>query len=137
MFIVGIITYRMTNTLSDYIIAGRGLNKWVAALSAQASDMSGWLLLGLPGAAYASGMGQWSVWISIGLATGTLLNWQFVAKRLRCYTEVFGDSITLSEYFTNRFKDRSHVLRIVSAVFILIFFLFYTASGLVAGGKAL
>lgn len=125
----------MTNTLSDYILAGRGLNKWVAALSAQASDMSGWLLLGLPGAAYASGMGQWSIWISIGLAVGTLLNWQYVAKRLRCFTEICGDSITLSEYFTNRFKDNSHILRIVSAIFILIFFLFYTASGLVAGGK--
>ncbi len=135
MFIVGVITYRMTHTLSDYIIAGRGLNKWVAALSAQASDMSGWLLLGLPGAAYASGMGQWSIWISIGLAIGTMLNWRYVAKRLRCFTEVCGDSITLSEYLTNRFKDNSHILRIVSAIFILIFFLFYTASGLVAGGK--
>ncbi|MCW3489277.1 sodium/proline symporter PutP [Dethiobacter alkaliphilus] len=135
MLIVGIITYRMTHTLSDYMIAGRGLNKWVVALSAQASDMSGWLLLGLPGAAYASGLGTWSIWISIGLATGTMLNWQYVAKRLRCYTEVFGDSITLSEYFAHRFKDTSNVLRIISALFILIFFLFYTASGLVAGGK--
>ncbi|MTI95746.1 MAG: sodium/proline symporter PutP [Firmicutes bacterium] len=135
MITVGIITYRMTNTLSDYVIAGRNLNKWVAALSAQASDMSGWLLLGLPGAAYATGLGAWSIWIAIGLATGTLLNWQYVAKRLRSFTETFGDSITLSDYFANRFQDKTHVLRIASAIFILTFFLFYTASGLVAGGK--
>ncbi len=135
LFVIGIITYRMTHTLSDYMIAGRNLNKWVAALSAQASDMSGWLLLGLPGAAYATGMGAWSIWIAVGLAIGTMLNWQYVAKRLRCYTELFGNSITLSEYFENRFKDTSHILRVVSAFFILIFFMFYTASGLVAGGK--
>ncbi len=135
LFIIGFITYRMTHTVSDYLIAGRKLDKWVAALSAQASDMSGWLLLGLPGAAYATGMGAWSIWIAIGLAVGTMVNWQYVAKRLRCYTEHFGDSITLSQYFENRFKDKSHILRSVSAFFILIFFMFYTASGLVAGGK--
>lgn len=135
MIAVGVVTFRMTNTLSDYVIAGRGLNKWVAALSAQASDMSGWLLLGLPGAAYASGLGMWSIWIALGLAVGTMLNWQFVAKRLRSFTEAFSDSITLSDYFANRFHDKTHVLRIASAAFILIFFLFYTASGLVAGGK--
>lgn len=135
MLAIGIITYRMTNTLADYVLGGRKLNSWVAALSAQASDMSGWLLLGLPGAAYASGMGMWSIWISIGLAAGTMINWQFVAKRLRRYTEVAGDSITLSEYLENRFKDKSHLLRVISAIFILVFFMFYTASGLVAGGK--
>lgn len=134
MLVIGLITYRMTNTLSDYVLGGRKLNSWVASMSAQASDMSGWLLLGLPGAAYASGMGMWSIWISIGLATGTMLNWQYIAKRLRRYTELAGDSITLSEFFENRFRDNSHVLRVISAVFILIFFLFYTASGLVAGG---
>jgi sodium/proline symporter len=135
MLTIGIITYRMTNTLSDYVLGGRKLNSWVAALSAQASDMSGWLLLGLPGAAYASGMGMWSIWISIGLATGTMINWQYVAKPLRRYTEIAGDSITLSQYFENRFKDKTHILRVTSAIFILVFFLFYTASGLVAGGK--
>jgi sodium/proline symporter len=135
MLAIGVVTYRMTNTLSDYVLGGRKLNSWVAALSAQASDMSGWLLLGLPGAAYASGMGMWSIWIAIGLATGTMINWQYVAKPLRRYTEIAGDSITLSEYFENRFKDKSHLLRVISAVLILIFFLFYTASGLVAGGK--
>lgn len=131
---IGIWTYRMTNSLSDYVLGGRKLNSWVAALSAQASDMSGWLLLGLPGAAYASGMGQWSVWIAIGLAVGTMLNWQYVATRLRRYTEIANDSITLSEYFANRFKDQSYLLRIISAVVILVFFLFYTSSGMVAGG---
>lgn len=135
MLTIGVITYRMTNTLSDYVLGGRRLNSWVAALSAQASDMSGWLLLSLPGAAYASGMGMWSIWIAIGLAVGTMLNWQYVAKRLRRYTEVAGDSITLSEYLENRFKDKSHLLRVISAIFILVFFMFYTASGLVAGGK--
>jgi sodium/proline symporter len=134
MLAIGLITYRMTNTLSDYVLGGRKLNSWVAALSAQASDMSGWLLLGLPGAAYASGMGMWSIWIAIGLAAGTMLNWQYVATRLRRYTEIAGDAITLSEYFENRFRDNSHLLRVISAVFILFFFLFYTASGLVAGG---
>ncbi|WP_051541139.1 sodium/proline symporter PutP [Caldalkalibacillus mannanilyticus] len=134
MLAIGVITYRMTNTLSDYVLGGRKLNSWVAALSAQASDMSGWLLLGLPGAAYASGMGMWSIWIAVGLAAGTMINWQYVAKRLRRYTEIAGDSITLSEYFENRFRDKSHLLRVISAVFILLFFLFYTASGLVAGG---
>lgn len=134
MLIVGVITYRMTNNLSDYVLGGRKLNSWVAALSAQASDMSGWLLLGLPGAAYASGMGLWSIWIAVGLAIGTMVNWQYVAKPLRRYTELAGESITISEFFENRFHDKSRVLRIVSAFFILFFFLFYTASGLVAGG---
>ncbi|OEH87047.1 sodium/proline symporter [Desulfuribacillus stibiiarsenatis] len=131
---IGVYTYRMTNDLSDYVLGGRKLNSWVAALSAQASDMSGWLLLGLPGAAYASGMGLWSIWIAIGLAVGTMANWQYVAKPLRRYTQLAGESLTISEFFENRFKDKSHLLRVVSAIFILVFFLFYTASGLVAGG---
>lgn len=119
--------------LSDYLLGGRDLNPWVAALSAGASDMSGWLLMGLPGAAYLSGYS--AGWIGIGLAVGTWFNWQFVAKRFRIYTEVSGDSITLSDYFENRFKDNSKILRMVSAVFILIFFFVYTASGFVAGAK--
>ncbi|WP_084818737.1 sodium/proline symporter PutP [Tepidibacillus sp. HK-1] len=132
MIAIGIWSYRKTNTIDDYVLGGRSLNGWVTALSAQASDMSGWLLLGLPGAAYASGLS--AMWIGIGLAIGTYLNWQFVAKRLRRYTEVV-NSITISDYFENRFKDRTHLLRIISAFLILTFFLFYTASGLVAGGK--
>ncbi|WP_188206112.1 sodium/proline symporter PutP [Alkalibacillus aidingensis] len=132
---IGVITYRMTNTLSDYILGGRRLNSWVAAFSAQASDFSGWLLLGLPGAAYAAGFGQWSLWIAVGLAIGALFNWQYVAKRLRVYTQYSNDSITLPEFLENRFQDGSSLIRVIAAAFILIFFLFYTASGLVAGAK--
>ncbi|MCP8615436.1 sodium/proline symporter PutP [Salirhabdus salicampi] len=135
LIVIGIITYRMTSTLSDYILGGRKLNSWVAAFSAQASDFSGWLLLGLPGAAYAAGLGQWSLWIAVGLAIGAMINWQYVAKRLRVYTEYSNNSITLPEFFENRFRDKSSLLRVISAIFILAFFLFYTASGLVAGAK--
>ncbi|VFQ44685.1 sodium/proline symporter [Desulfoluna butyratoxydans] len=135
IFMVGIgwVYYGRTKTLSDYILGGRGLNSWVGAMSAQASDMSGWLLLGLPGYAYVAGLE--SFWIAFGLAMGTWLNWKFVAERLRNYTEMSGDSITLPDYFENRFRDTSHLLRIISAIFILIFFLIYTASGFVAGAK--
>ncbi|MGJ9457663.1 sodium/proline symporter PutP [Oceanobacillus sp. CF4.6] len=135
MITIGIITFRMTNTLSDYVLGGRKLNSWVTAFSASASDFSGWLLIGLPGAAYAAGLGQWSLWIAIGLAVGAMINWQYVAKRLRVYTEYTNDSITLPQFFENRFRDNSHLLRVISALFILAFFLFYTASGLVAGAK--
>lgn len=132
MLAIGLICYKLTSNLSDYILGGRGLNPAVAALSAGASDMSGWLLLGLPGAVYASGMNQ--IWIGIGLVIGAFLNWQFVAKRLRVYTEVAKDSITIPDYLENRFDDRSHILRIISAAVILLFFTFYVSSGLVAGG---
>lgn len=130
---IGLVFYFKTKNLSDYVLGGRQLGGWVTSLSAQASDMSGWLLMGLPGAAYLTGMG--SIWIAIGLAVGTYLNWKVIAKRLRIYTQTAGDSLTLPDYFENRFKDSSKVLRIISAVFILIFFLFYTSSGFVAGGK--
>jgi len=130
---IGWLFYNRTENLSDYILGGRGLNTWVTSMSAQASDMSGWLLLGLPGLAYVEGMGAF--WIAIGLATGTYCNWRFVARRLRHYTEVAGDSLTLPDYFENRFRDSSKILRIISALFILIFFLIYTASGFVAGAK--
>ena len=119
--------------MSDYFLAGRSLGSWVTAMSAQASDMSGWLLMGLPGAAYATGMGNY--WIAIGLAIGTVLNWCFVAKRLRTFTEKAGDSITIPEYFQNRFKTNSPVVRIVCAVVIFVFFLVYTTSAFVSGGK--
>ncbi|SDI07570.1 sodium/proline symporter PutP [Alteribacillus bidgolensis] len=135
LIVIGIITYRMTNSMSDYVLGGRKLNSWVTAFSAQASDFSGWLLLGLPGVAYASSMSEWSLFIAIGLAVGAAINWHYVAKRLRNYTYFANDSITISEFFENRFRDKSHLLRVVSAVFIVIFFMFYTASGLVAGGK--
>ncbi|WP_410508252.1 sodium/proline symporter PutP [Methanosarcina hadiensis] len=133
MIAIGALYYRRTENLSDYILGGRKLNSWVTALSAQASDMSGWLLLGLPGYAYLSGME--SIWLGIGLAAGTYLNWKFIAKRLRQYTQVAGDCITIPVYFENRFRDKSHALRIIASVLILVFFLLYTSSGLVAGAK--
>lgn len=133
VFMLGIGGYYFSKSkdLSDYILGGRSLNGWVTALSAQASDMSGWLLLGLPGAAYLSGMH--AGWIAIGLLVGTYLNWKFVAKKFRQYTEKSGDSITIPDYLENRFRDGSKGLRIISATFILFFFLIYTASGFVAG----
>ncbi|RKD30095.1 sodium/proline symporter PutP [Thermohalobacter berrensis] len=133
MLSIGLVFYKKTNNLSDYVLGGRRLNSWVTALSSQASDMSGWLLMGLPGLAYLKGME--ALWISIGLAVGTYLNWKIVAKRLRKYTQISGDSITLSVFFENRFRDNTKLLRTISALFILIFFLIYTASQLVAGGK--
>ncbi len=133
MLTIGVFFYRRTESISDYFLGDRKLNKWVTALSAQASDMSGWLLLGLPGAAYLSGLS--SSWIAVGLMAGTYLNWRFVAKRLRKYTAVSEDIITLSDYLEYRFRDRSNLLRVVSALFILFFFLIYTSSGFVAGAK--
>nr|WP_270182757.1 sodium/proline symporter PutP [Alkalihalobacillus sp. CinArs1] len=131
MLAIGLISYRLTSNLSDYVLGGRRLGGSVAALSAGASDMSSWLLLGLPGAMYAGGMSQ--IWIGIGLAVGAYLNWQFVATRLRRYTEVANDSITVPDYLENRFRDKSKALRVISAIVILVFFTFYTSSGLVGG----
>ena len=130
---IGFYFTNKSKKMSDYFLAGRGLNSWVTAMSAQASDMSGWLLMGLPGAAYATGMGNY--WIAIGLAIGTILNWAFVAKPLRRFTEVCGDSITIPQYLQNRFKTDSPVVRMVCAVVIFIFFLVYTTSAFVSGGK--
>ncbi|SDX12253.1 sodium/proline symporter PutP [Marinobacter mobilis] len=130
---IGYVAYRRTSNLSDYILGGRSLGPLPSALSAGASDMSGWLLLGLPGYAYAAGYE--AIWIAVGLLAGTWLNWLFVAKRLRTYSLAAGDSLTLPSFFENRFHDTSRILRVVSAFFILLFFLFYTSSGLVAGGK--
>lgn len=133
MMLIGYFAYRRTHNLSDYILGGRRLGKWVTALSACASDMSGWLLLGLPGYAYLAGFE--AGWIALGLLCGTYLNWRLVAARLRQYSVIAGDSQTLPAFFENRFHDESRLLRVVSAIFILLFFLFYTSSGLVAGGK--
>lgn len=133
MIVVGLYYYKKTETLSDYILGGRQIGKWTGALSAQASDMSGWLLMGLPGAAYLSGVE--ASWIAIGLILGTYANWKLVAERLRKYTQIAGDSLTLSDFFENRFKDQSHLLRLVSAVFIVIFFTVYTSAQFAAGGK--
>jgi sodium/proline symporter len=128
---IGIVATKMTSNLNDYVLGGRRLSAGVAALSAGASDMSGWLMLGLPGAMYVSGMG--GMWIAIGLSIGAYLNWQFVAKPFRVYTEVANDSITVPDFFENRFHDKSKLLRVVSAVVILVFFTFYTSSSLVGG----
>src|SRR5690606_16126289 len=133
MLAIGFIAYRRTSNLSDYILGGRSIGPGTAALSAGASDMSGWLLLGLPG--YAMVAGYEASWIAIGLLAGTWLNWLLVARRLRIYSHAAGDSVTLPAYFENRFEDKTRLLRIISAVFILLFFLFYTSSGLVAAGK--
>ena len=133
MMLIGYLAWRRTKNLSDYILGGRRLGSWVTAMSASASDMSGWLLLGLPGYAYAAGLE--AGWIALGLLVGTYFNWRLVAARLRHYSVIAGDSQTLPEFFENRFHDETRLLRTVSAIFILLFFLFYTSSGLVAGGK--
>ena len=130
---IGMYFYGKNRTTDEYFLGGRRLGSWVVSMSAQASDMSGWLLMGLPGAAYLSGIS--AGWIAIGLAVGTYLNWLFVAKRLRQYTKVAGDAITLPQFFKNRFRDRSGMISVVAAVFILVFFLFYTASGFVSCAK--
>ncbi|MEI3606234.1 sodium/proline symporter PutP [Pseudogracilibacillus sp. SE30717A] len=133
MLAIGIIMYRRTTDLSDFVLGGRSLGPAVAALSAGASDMSGWLLLGLPGAIYLTGISE--SWIAVGLAIGAYLNWQFIAKRLRVYTEVSNNAITIPDFLENRFKDTSRLLRLISAIVILLFFTFYTSSGMVAGAK--
>ena len=133
MMLIGWLGYRATSNLSDYILGGRSLGSFVTALSAGASDMSGWLLMGLPGAVYLSGLSQ--SWIAIGLCIGAWLNWQFVAARLRLYTEKAGNALTLPDYLSNRFEDRSNVLRIITSVVILVFFTIYCASGVVAGAR--
>ncbi|WP_293267423.1 sodium/proline symporter PutP [Neptunomonas sp.] len=133
MLAIGVYAYRRTANSSDYFLGGRSLGPWPAALSAGASDMSGWLLLGLPGYAFSSGLE--SIWLGAGLLIGTWLNWLLVAKRLRTYSIEADDSLTLPEFFAKRFEDRSNLLQVISAFFILLFFLFYTSSGLVAGGK--
>ncbi len=128
---LGIKAYRRTHNLDDYILGGRKLGSIVTALSVGASDMSGWLLLGLPGAIYLSGLSE--IWIGIGLVLGAYCNWLFVSKRLRIYSQHANNSLTLPDYFENRFNDTTRVLRLVSAFVILLFFTFYTASGLVGG----
>ena len=132
MVAIGFHAQRRTSTLDDYMLGGRGLGPFVSALSAGASDMSGWLMMGLPGALYLSGLVE--LWIAIGLTVGAWLNWKFVAPRLRSYTEIAGNSITIPSFFGNRLKDDSRILRIVSGAIILVFFTLYVSSGMVAGG---
>lgn len=130
---VGLVSMAKTKSTEDYFLGGRGLNSWVAALSAQASDMSGWLLMGLPGSIYLAGTGK--AWIAIGLFIGTVLNWLLISKRLRRYTIVSNNSLTLPEFFQNRYRDTKKILLGISSVVIVIFFLVYTASALASGGK--
>ena len=128
---LGVKAYRRTHNLGDYILGGRKLGSVVTALSVGASDMSGWLLLGLPGAIYLSGISE--IWIGVGLVIGAYLNWLFVSRPLRVFSHEANNSLTLPDYFENRFNDNSRILRVISAVVILLFFTFYTASGLVGG----
>lgn len=133
VLVIGVVAWRRTGDLADYILGGRSLGRWVTALSTQASAMSGWLLLGLPGFAYLRGID--AIWMAAGLLIGTYLNWKLVARRLRDATAGLGDSLTLPVYLERRFEDGSGLLRYLSAAFILVFFTAYTASGLAAGGK--
>lgn len=130
---IGLYAYKRTSNSEDYFLGGRSLGPWPTALSAGASDMSGWLLLGLPGYAFAAGME--SLWLAGGLLVGTWLNWLICAKRLRTYSIQANNSLTLPEYLSTRFQDNSKLIQTIAAFFILLFFLFYTSSGLVAGGK--
>lgn len=133
MLAIGLYAYKATHNFDEYILGGRSLGSVVTALSAGASDMSGWLLMGLPGAIYLSGLSE--AWIAIGLIIGAWLNWLIVAGRLRVHTEYQNNALTLPDYFTSRFADRKKILRIISAVVILVFFAIYCASGMVAGAR--
>ncbi|WP_312972334.1 sodium/proline symporter PutP [Atlantibacter sp.] len=133
MILIGFIAWRSTKNFDDYILGGRRLGSLVTALSAGASDMSGWLLMGLPGAIFIAGISE--SWIAIGLTVGAWINWKLVAGRLRVHTEYNNNALTLPDYFTGRFEDNSRVLRIISAVVILVFFTIYCASGIVAGAR--
>ncbi|NAW51630.1 sodium/proline symporter PutP [Elizabethkingia argentiflava] len=134
MIAIGFYSYRKaTHNSEEFLIGGRKMGAAVTALSAGAADMSGWLLMGLPGAMYLSGIS--SSWIAIGLTIGAFLNYVFVAPRLRIYTEVSQNAITLPEFFQNRFKSKNHLLKITSSMVILVFFTLYTSAGMVSGGK--
>lgn len=135
VIVIGLVfAKRAQQSSENYFLGGRSLGPWVAAMSAEASDMSGWLLMGLPGVAYWFGIAD-AAWTAIGLALGTYLNWLIVAKRLRRYSAVSGDAITLPEFFSNRFHEKKRVLLGISAIFILVFFTVYAASCFVACGK--
>lgn len=136
-FVIGIGLYyakRANESSENYFLGGRTLGPWVTAMSAEASDMSGWLLMGLPGVAYWCGLSD-AIWTAIGLGIGTYVNWLFVAKRLRRYSAVAGDAITVPDFFSNRFKENKKVIMTIAALFILIFFTVYAASCFVTVGK--
>lgn len=133
MIMIGLFAYNRTSDLDDYMLGGRSLGPAVAALSAGASDMSGWLLMGLPGALYLNGLIEF--WIAIGLTIGAWLNWKYVAPRLRTYSQVAGNSITVPSFLGTRLRDTTRLIRIVAGLIIMVFFTFYVSSGMVAGGK--
>jgi sodium/proline symporter len=134
MVIIGIRFSKKNKDVGDFYLGGRKLGPIVTAMSAEASDMSSWLLMGLPGVAYLTGCAE-AVWTAVGLAVGTYLNWLIVAKRLRRYSHVSKNSITLPEFFTNRYRDKSKVIMLIAAIMIVVFFIPYTASGFAACGK--
>ena len=134
--VIGVICARRNRTADDFYLGGRKLGPLVTAMSAEASDMSSWLLMGLPGLAYLTGISD-AGWTAIGLAVGTYVNWLVVSKRLRRYTVVAKNSITLPDFFSNRYGDKYRILMCVSALVILVFFVPYTASGFAACGKCL
>lgn len=133
MLTIGIISYRRSKSMSDYFIGGRQLGSWTTAISAQASDMSGWLLMGLPGAIFLNGLTE--SWIAIGLFIGTYLNWRLLAAKLRKMSYAAGDAITIPEYFQKRFFTQNPVIRFACAAIIFVFFLVYTASAFSGGAK--
>lgn len=130
---IGVYYYRRTRNMSDYFLGNRKLGAWVTSMSAEASDMSGWMLMGVPGFAYTAGLN--AGWIALGIILGTWANWHFVAGPLRIYTEAANNALTLPDFFENRFLSHSGMLRVIPAVFILIFFILYTSSGFVAAGR--
>ena len=133
VLLIGIAAYFSTRDFGDYILGGRSLGPFVTAMSAGASDMSGWLLMGLPGAVFFSGINK--SWIAIGLIIGAYLNWLWVAGRLRVHTEFNNNALTLPDYFFHRFGSLGTVIKVVSAAIILFFFTIYCASGIVAGAR--
>ncbi len=133
VMVIGLLAWRATKNFDDFILGGRRLGSLVTALSAGASDMSGWLLMGLPGAIFVYGISK--SWIAIGLIIGAYINWLLVAGRLRVHTEVNNNALTIPDYFTQRFEDKSNVLKVLSAFIILLFFTIYCASGIVAGAQ--
>lgn len=133
MMSIGLYYSRRQKNLSSYILGDRQLGPWLTSMSAEASDMSGWMLMGLPGYAYLHGLSAF--WTGIGLIVGTWANWVLVSKRLRNYTEVADNSLTIPDYLSNRFEDRKNGLRLICALFIILFFIIYTSSGFVAAGK--
>lgn len=133
MIVIGIVAARSTSSLNDYVLGGRKLGRVITGLSAGASDMSGWLLMGLPGALFVSGISQ--AWIAIGLTIGQWCNWKFVAARLRSFTQNASDALTLPDYFAARFKDKLRLTAVISAFIILIFSVVYCSSGMVSGAR--